>query len=171
MRKRFLEIRIPAINGLKKEHEIVCFDEISKNLIERLMAEGRITGEEKKDRETIYNETRDGKKYDILYAGNTVYYYKLSKELKKHLRTGKFVENDNYEYADRPSELRGFTDDCYNFCSDHDIAHYDKRGFIGFYGNDFRLFWKECVRSNSVGAMIPWWREDERLMLHDADGK
>ena len=170
MKKRLLVIRIPAIGGIKKEHEIVCFDEHSKAILERLQAEGKITGDEKKDRATLYNETRDGKKLDMLYAGNYVYYFKLAKELKKHLRKGCFTENENWE-SGRASDLREFTDDCYRYCSDKDIGHYNKLGFVGHYGNAFRSFWNQCVRSNSVGAFIPWWTEDERMMLHDVDGK
>lgn len=172
MKKRFLEIKIPAINGIKKEHEIVCFDEISKNLIERLTKEGRITGEEKKDRETIYNETRDGKKYDIMYAGNHVYYYKLALELRRHLKTNRFISDEKYEmYSHTGNDIRAFTDECYNFCSDHDIAHYNKLGFIQTYNNNFRSFWNECVKGNNTNSFIPWWRSDERMMIADAESR
>ena len=43
------------------------------------------------------------------------------------------------------NDISSMTDRMYTFCSDMDIAHYNKHGFIDYYDGSFTRLYEECL--------------------------
>ena len=92
-------------------------------------------------------------KATILVDGNTVYPY--IKTIKQ------------YEQLRKSGILKNMSDYFYNFLHQNfDIAHYDKNGYIAYYGNDFATM-KKVVLDN---ASTSGWYTDVRRILNYIQG-
>lgn len=92
-------------------------------------------------------------KATIHVDGNTVYPYK------------KIVQQ--YERLRKSGNLEKMTDELYRFFHlNFDIAHYDKNGYIAYYGDDFETM-KKAVLDR---ATTPGWYSDVRRILNHIQG-
>ena len=92
-------------------------------------------------------------KAGILVDGNTVYPYK--KTVKQ------------YEQLKKSGKLEQMTDFFYKFLHlNFDIAHYDKRGYIWHYDNDFATMRKAVLDT----ATTPGWKTDVQRILNHIQG-
>lgn len=90
-----------------------------------------------------------GLKATVMFCGNTIVPYKKTlKEFNKHKKSGTLDGMSNYFY-----------NFLHSVCND--IAHYNKMGYIDFYGNDFKRVIKEVINQTKA----PYWRTDLKRVL------
>lgn len=92
-----------------------------------------LTGREEEDVEKILS-VKKKIKASILYEGRTIYDVEvLVKEMKRFIDT---------------NDISSMSNKMYQFLCDLDIAHYNKYGFISYYGESFERLYKECLEWN-----------------------
>jgi hypothetical protein len=89
----------------------------------------------------------------ILVDRNTVYPYKS-------------IVNQ-YDRLKKSGKLENMTNAFYDFLMIFDIAHYNKRCYIAYYGNDFACMKKEVLDN----ACTPEWRTDVQRILDYIQGE